>query len=314
MTGILDTIGNTALVELTKFRPENGARLLLKLEGQNPTGSMKDRMAYAMITAARADGRLKPGQRVVEYTGGSTGVSLAFVCAALDHPISIVTSDAFSAEKRQQMKAFGAQLHLIPSDSGGMDESLTRAMIAKADAIQKATGAFWTDQLNNTDSLHGYHGLADEILTQTDGRVDGFVQSVGTAGSVRGVAERFREHGLAVHIVAVEPEESAVLSGGPSGSHKIEGVGAGFMVPLWQAKQVDEIALISTSRAMDTARALARTEGIFAGTSTGANLAAAHDLALRLGPGKTIVTLMCDTGLKYISMPLYADLQVGETF
>lgn len=308
MTGILDTIGKTALVELKAFQPDNSARILLKLEGQNPTGSMKDRMALAMIEAARADGRLKPGQRVVEYTGGSTGVSLAFVCAALGHPISIVTSDAFSLEKRQQMKAFGADLHLIASDSGGMDEALTRAMIAKADDIQKATGAFWTDQLNNADSVRGHHALADEILTQTDGRVDGFVQSVGTAGSVRGVAERLREHGLGACIVAVEPEESAVLSGRPGGSHRIEGIGAGFVVPLWKPDLVDEIALISTQRAMETARELARREGIFAGTSTGANLAAAHDLALRLGPGKTIVTLMCDSGLKYASMPLYADL------
>jgi cysteine synthase A len=277
----------------------------VKLESANPTGSMKDRMALAMIEAGERSGRLKPGQRVVEYTGGSTGVSLALVCAARGYPLSIVTSDAFSAEKRQHMASLGAELTIVPSVGGGMDASLTRNMIEAARRIAAETGAFWTDQLNNADQIAAYHAMADEIWRQTGGRIDAFVQSTGTAASVRGVAEGLRPRKPGIRIVAVEPAESAVLSGGKTGSHRIEGVGAGFVVPLWQPSLVDEIATVSTEEAMAMARRLARAEALFAGTSTGANLAAAIALGRRLGKGATIVTVMCDTGLKYLSTPLY---------
>ncbi len=304
-TSILNTIGNTPLLELTHIVPRDCARILVKLESANPTGSMKDRMAYAMIAAAERDGRLLPGQRVVEYTGGSTGVSLALVCAARGYPLSIVTADAFSLEKRNHMAALGAELTVLQSQGGGMDAALTRNMIEAARQITERTQAFWTDQLNNTDQLGAYHAMADEIWRQTDGRVDAFVQSTGTAASVRGVAEGLRRHKPAIHIVAVEPAESAVLSGGKSGSHKIEGVGAGFVVPLWHGAIADEIAQVSTEAAMAMARQLARREALFAGSSTGANLVAALDLGRRLGKDATIVTVMCDTGLKYISTALY---------
>lgn len=304
-TSILNTIGNTPLLELTHIVPRDCARILVKLESANPTGSMKDRMAYAMIAAAERDGRLLPGQRVVEYTGGSTGVSLAFVCAARGYPLSIVTADAFSLEKRNHMAALGAELTVLQSQGGGMDAALTRNMIEAARQITERTQAFWTDQLNNTDQLSAYHAMADEIWRQTDGRIDAFVQSTGTAASVRGVAEGLRRHKPAMHIVAVEPAESAVLSGGKSGSHKIEGVGAGFVVPLWHGAIADEIAQVSTEAAMAMARQLARREALFAGSSTGANLVAALDLGRRLGKDATIVTVMCDTGLKYISTALY---------
>lgn len=297
---ILNCIGNTSLLQLRKIVPANGARILLKLESQNPTGSMKDRMALTMIEAAERDGRLKPGGSVVEYTGGSTGVSLAFVCAVKDYPLHIVSSDVFSQEKLDHMKILGADLQIIRSESGGMTEKLTRDMIEAARTITEKTGGFWTDQLNNTDQLTAYHKMAEEIWDQTTGTINGFVQMVGTAASVRGLAEGLHRHDKAIKIIAVEPSESAVLSGGKPGAHKIDGVGAGFVVPLWRANMVDRVDQVSTEEASAMALRLAREEGIFAGTSTGGNVIAALRLAEELGPDAAIVTVMCDTGMKYL--------------
>ena len=303
---ILTTIGHTRLVPLRHLVPASSARILIKLEYENPTGSMKDRMALAMVEAAEADGRLKPGGSVVEYTGGSTGVSLAFVCAAKRIPLRIVTSEAFSKEKRDHMRALGAQLTLVPSPTGGTTKALTLEMIETARRLAAAPGCYWTDQLNNTDQLASYERMGEEIREQAGGRVSAFVQSVGTAGSLRGISASLRSHDTSVRIVAVEPEESAVLSGRSSGSHKIEGTGAGFVVPLWHDKLADEIQTVSSQEAMETARVLARREGIFAGTSTGANVAAALRVAKRLGPDHTVVTLAVDSGMKYLSTALYA--------
>jgi cysteine synthase A len=303
---VLGCIGQTSLIEMCDIVPEGCARILLKAEAENPTGSMKDRMALAMIEAAERGGRLKPGGRVVEYTGGSTGVSLAMICTARGYPLSIVTSDAFSVEKRKHMAALGAELTLVPSVGGGMDAALTRTMIAAAGQIAERTGAFWTDQLNNADQLNAYHAMGEEIWEQTGGRIDAFVQSAGTAACVRGVAKALRARKPDIHIVAVEPAESAVLSGGRSGVHKIEGIGAGFVVPLWEPSVIDEITPVSTETAMAMARKLAASEALFAGTSTGANLSAAIALGMRLGPDATVVTVMCDSGLKYLSTPLYS--------
>jgi cysteine synthase A len=286
--------------------PADSARILLKLEYENPTGSMKDRMALAMVEAAEADGRLRPGGSVVEYTGGSTGVSLAFVCAAKHIPLQIVTSDAFSKEKRDHMSALGARLTLVPSPTGGTTKALTLEMIETARKLASSPGSYWTDQLNNADQLSSYERMGEEIWEQTSGRVNAFVQSVGTAGSLRGISTRLRAHDPAVHVVAVEPEESAVLSGGPSGSHKIEGTGAGFVVPLWIPTLADEIQTVSTQDAMATGRRLALQEAIFAGTSTGANVAVAMRVAARLGPDHTVVTVAVDSGMKYLSTALYA--------
>lgn len=297
---ILDRIGHTSMIALRRIAPSSGARILLKLESENPTGSMKDRMALAMIAAAERDGRLPPGGPVVEYTGGSTGVSLALVCAVKGHPLHVVTSDAFAREKLDHMRLLGARLQIVPSDSGRMTEKLTRDMIEAARIVAGETGAFWTDQMKNRDQLSAYHALADEILSEIGGRIDGFVQSVGTAASLRGIAEGLRRHDYRIRIVAVEPAESAVLSGGPTGAHKIDGVGAGYVVPLWQAGLADGIERVSTEDAMAMAFRLAREEGLFAGTSTGANVVAALRLAERLGRGAVIVTLMCDTGMKYL--------------
>jgi cysteine synthase A len=301
----LERIGSTPLIELRSIVPEKSARILLKIESENPTGSMKDRMALAMIEAAEKDGRLKSGGNVVEYTGGSTGVSLALICAARRYALHIVTSDAFSLQKRDHMRALGAELTLVKSVGGGMDAALTRNMIETARQIRERTGGFWTDQLNNADQLGAYRTMGDEIWRQTEGRIDAFVQSVGTAASVRGVAESLREKRSDIQIVAVEPSESAVLSGQKTGVHKIEGIGAGFVVPLWDPNVIDEIATVSTEEAKEMARRLAREEALFAGTSTGANVVAALRVAERLGAGATVVTVMCDSGIKYLGTDQY---------
>lgn len=298
-SNILGCIGDTSLLPLRKIAP-NGARILLKLENENPTGSMKDRMAQAMIEAAERNGRLPPGGPVVEYTGGSTGVSLSLVCAVKGHPLDIVGSDAFAAEKLDHMRILGARLHVIRSDEGRMTEKLTRDIIERARAIAAETGAYRTDQMNNTDQVAGYYKMAEEIWAQTGGRIDAFVQSVGTCGSLRGNAEGLRLRNEKVRIVAVEPAESPVLSGGQPGAHKIDGIGAGFVVPLWQPRLADQIERVSTDDAVAMALRLAREEGVFAGTSTGANVTAALRLAGQLGSGATIVTVMIDTGMKYL--------------
>ena len=297
---ILACIGNTPLVPLRAIVPANGARILLKIESQNPTGSMKDRMALAMIAAAEADGRLAPGGAVVEYTGGSTGVSLALVCAVKRHPLHIVTSDAFAREKLDHMRLLGAKLQIIPSDAGRMTEKLTRDMIAAAHVIARDSGAYLTDQMQNTDQLAAYAAMAEEIWTQAGGAIEAFVQSVGTAASLRGIAAGLRRRDGRIRMVAVEPAESPVLSGGASGAHKIDGIGAGYVVPLWRNDIADAIERVSNADATAMALRLAREEGLFAGTSTGANVIAALRLAAQLTPGATVVTVMCDTGMKYL--------------
>jgi len=297
---ILHCIGNTSLLALRKIVPRNGARILVKLESENPTGSMKDRQALAMIEAAEVDGRLRAGGSVAEYTGGSTGVSLSLVCAVKGYPLHIVSSDAFSREKLDHMRILGARLQIVTSESGGMTEKLTRDMVEDARIIAAETGAYWTDQLNNKDQLAAYHKLAEEIWLQTGGEINGFVQSVGTAASLRGIGEALRRHNEKIRIVAVEPCESPVLSGGKPGSHKIDGIGAGFIVPLWRDDIADHIEQVSTEEATAMAFRLAREEGLFAGTSTGCNVIAALRLAEELGPHSTIATIMCDTGMKYL--------------
>lgn len=302
---ILAAIGSTAVVELRTIVPKQSARVLVKLESQNPTGSMKDRMAQAVVRGAVARGRLTPGGTLVEYTGGSTGTSLAFVCAALGYRLRIVTSDAFSREKRDHMRALGAEVIEIPSDGGRTTRELIQQMIATAKELAAEPGACLADQFNNPDAASGYAPLAEELWRQSEGRFDAFVQSVGTAQCLIGVGGVLRSKSNGVRIVAVEPSESAVLSGQPSGAHNIEGVGPGFVPPLWRSDIADEIIQVSTAEAKEMARRLAREEALFAGTSTGANVVAALQIAQRLGTGKTVATLACDSGLKYLSTDLY---------
>lgn len=302
---VLQTIGHTSLVRLRRIVPANGAVLFAKLEWENPTGSMKDRMAQAVIACAEADGRLAPGGTVVEYTGGSTGTSLALVCAARGYRIRIVTSDAFSAEKRDHMAALGAELTLVPSEGGLTTKQLILDMIETARRISREPGTFWTDQLNNHDAIAGYHPLGEEIWAQTEGRIDAFVHSVGTAASLRGVAAVLKRRHPGVRIVAVEPAESSVLLGGAPGPHKIEGVGIGYVPPLWEPALVDEIIAVPTEDAKAMTRRLAKEEALFAGTSSGANVIAALQVAERLGPQVRVATLLCDSGLKYLSTDVY---------
>jgi cysteine synthase A len=306
MTGhVLGAIGRTSLVRLRKVVPANGAAILVKLEWENPTGSLKDRVALAMISRAEADGRLKPGDSVVEYTGGSTGTSLAFVCAARGYPIHIVTSDAFSREKRDHMAALGARLTVVPSEGGLTTKALILQMIETARGLAAQPHTYWTDQLQNRDSIEGYYPLAEEIWRETGGRIDAFVHCAGTGASSRGVATALKQHTPAVRTVVVEPAESPVLQGGQPSPHGIEGVGIGYTPPLWESSVIDEVMAVSTAEAKEMARRLAREEGLFAGTSSGANVVAALRLAERLGPRATVVTLMADSGLKYLSTDVY---------
>jgi len=302
---VLEAIGNTPLVALRRVVPQGCAGIVVKLEGQNPTGSMKDRMAQAMIAGAERDGRLKPGDTIVEYTGGSTGAALALVAAAKGYRLKIVSSDAFSEEKLTQMAAFGAELTLVPSEGGRITRRLIADMIAAAKEIAAAPNTYWTDQLNNRDSIAGYNAMGEEIWRQSEGRVDAFIQSIGTTASLRGVADVLRRHNPEVRIVAVEPAESAVLSGGAPGAHRIEGIGIGVAPPMWTPDLADEIIPVSTAEAEAMARRLAAEEGLFAGTSSGGNVVAAIRLGQRLGPKARIATLLVDSGLKYLSTEVF---------
>jgi len=292
-------------MELRSLVRADSARVLVKLESANPTGSMKDRMAKAVIEGAERRGNLPPGGTVVEYTAGTTGISLACVCAAKGYRLHVAFSDAFSEEKRRTMLAFGARISDVPSDHGKITANLIKGMIAKAGEIARRPDHWAADQLNNHDAVSGYHSLGEEIWEQSGGSVDAFVHIVGTAHSIHGAAEALRAH-KPIHVAAVEPAESAVLSGQPTGSHKIEGTGIGFIPPLWQPEAVDEILAVSTADAKAMARRLAREEGIFGGTSSGANVVAALRVAERLGAGATVVTLIVDSGLRYLSSDLYA--------
>jgi len=304
-TNILNAIGNTSLVQLHNVVPPDCAKIYVKLEWENPTGSMKDRMAQAMISRAEESGQLQPGDTIVEYTGGSTGISLALICVAKGYRLHIVSSDAFSEVKLRHMSAFGAELTLVPSEGGLTTKKLILDMIEAAREISQRPHTYWTDQLNNIGSISGYYPLAEEIWNQTNGKLDAFVHCVGTAASSRGVATVLKQYNPQIKIIAVEPGESAVLSGGQAGPHKIEGVGIGYTPPLWEPNLVDEIIKVKTDDAKAMARRLAREEGLFAGTSSGANVIAAIQVARELGSKASIATLMVDSGLKYLSTDVY---------
>ena len=302
---VVESIGNTPIVALREVVPPGSARILAKLEWANPTGSMKDRMAKAVIEAAAADGRLAPGGTVVEYTAGTTGISLALICAAKGYNFHAVFSDAFSEEKRLTMRAFGAEITDVPSDNKRITEKLIKEMIEKSRRISERPNHWWSDQLRNHDAIKGYYPMGEEIWEQTGGRLDAFVHAVGTAHSIHGVTEVLRKRTPNLHVAAVEPAESPVLSGGPTGSHKIEGIGIGFIPPLWNPSLVNEIIPVPTEEAKRMTRRLAREEGLFVGTSSGANVVASVEVARRLGPDATVVTIMVDSGLRYLSTDLF---------
>lgn len=303
----LQAIGNTPLVRLNKVVGPDSADVFVKLEYYNPTGSYKDRMALAMIEDAERSGALRSGMTVVECTGGSTGTSLAFVCAVKGYRFQVVSSDAFAKEKLQTMRAFGADLILIPSQGGKITPDLIPSMRERAREIAQRPDAYFTDQINNAASKAGYKRIGEEILEQLDHPVDAFCGGVGTAGMLMGVATALREAGQATRVVALEPASAPLLSKGQPGSHRVEGIAIGMVPPLLNRNLYDEARTVDEAEARQMARRLAREEGIFAGISSGLNVAAAVRLAHELGPGHTVVTVACDSGMKYLAGDLYED-------
>jgi len=305
LNSVLDAIGHTPVVRLGRVVPPNAATVLVKLEYVNPTGSYKDRMARAIIEGAEARGDLKPGMTVVEYTGGSTGSSLAFACAITGHPIQLVSSDAFSPEKLRTMAAFGAEVLIEPSEGGQITPDLFVRMANRTREIVAATGAYFTDQFNNPDALTGYGAIATELLAEVEAPIDAYCGGVGTGGMLVGVSRAFRAAGTSTRIVALEPASSPAMTKGHGGSHHIEGVGTGRVPPIVRDGDFDEARAIDEAEARAMAGRLAREEGIFAGTSTGMNVTGAIALARELGPGQTVVTVAVDFGLKYLAGDLF---------
>lgn len=304
----LAAVGETPLVRLRRVVPDHAAQIVVKIEAGNPTGSYKDRMALAIIEGAERRGDLRPGQRVVEYSGGSTGSSLAFVCAVKGYPCTIVSSDTFSEEKMQTMRAFGADLVLVPSDNGLITPALFQRMREVVDGIVIDDGAYWTDQFHNTDALIGYHTLGRELLDQTHNNgvvIDAFCAAVGTGGMLAGVSRTLKEQLPGVSITALEPTSSPMLSAGRAGPHHVEGIATGIVPPLLPADRYDRVLMVEEATARELATPLARDEGIFAGTSSAFNITGALRLAEELGPGRTVATVACDSGLKYLSSDLY---------
>jgi cysteine synthase A len=304
-SSVLQAIGNTPVVQLQKVVPPNSAAVFVKLEYFNPTGSYKDRMALSMIEEAEARGTLLPGMTVVEYTGGSTGSSLAFVCAVKGYPFKVVSSDAFAREKLQTMRAFGAQLTIMPSRGGQITPDLIPRMMEEARTLAQEPNTYWTNQFHNADMLTGYEQIGQELLEQVDGPIHAFCGGVGTAGMLMGVARALRGAGNPVRIVALEPATSAVLSTGKAGTHHVEGIGVGFVPPLLDQAAYDQARGIDEGEARHMARRLAREEGIFVGVSSGLNVIGALQVAREIGPGHTVVTVAVDTGLKYLAGDLF---------
>jgi len=300
------TIGNTPLIKLERLCEPGCAAIYVKYEGGNPTGSMKDRMALSMIEGAERRGELKPGGTVVEYTGGSTGSSLAMVCANKRYHAHFVCSDAFAQEKLLTMKAFGAELDIIPSGDGKITAKLIQSLIDRARELSKEPNTFWTDQFNNVDNRNAYHEMAREIISALGKDIDEFIMGVGTGGCFSGNSEILKKEIPNIRCIAIEPMHVRALSGGDTtGKHKLEGIGSGFVPSITRLDLADEIIAVSDDDAYTMARKLAREEGIFGGTTSGANVWAAMQRAKVIGPGKRIVTVIVDSGLKYLNGDLY---------
>ena len=302
---VLKTIGNTPVVQLKRVAPPGGADVFVKLEYFNPTGSYKDRMALAMIEGAEARGTLRPGMRVVEYTGGSTGSSLAMVCAIKGYPFEPLSSDAFAAEKIRTMEAFGAKVEIVPSEGGRVTPALFDKFKARIAEMNEDPHTFWTDQFHNTDALNGYRQIGVELVEQL-GAFDTFCGAVGSAGMLVGVSRVLKEAGSRTRIVALEPSGSPVLTTGKAGPHRVEGTAPGFVPPHLTRADYDEARAIDEEEARAMARRVAQEEGVFAGVSTGLNILAAVQLAAELKPGQRVVTVAVDTGLKYLAGDLFA--------
>ena len=309
--GALRAIGDTPMIDLPALSPDGGATIHAKWEGANPTGSVKDRMALAMVAEARRRGDLEPSHPVVEFTGGSTGSSLALVCSVLGHPFSVVTADCVAEEKVASMRALGAELHLIETPGGEPYDGLFDDLRDRAREIESERGAYFTDQFGNPDQLAGYEALGREIL-EARPEVSEFVMTVGTAGCAMGTARALRAD-RDVTVTLVEPEESPVISTGTTGSHDVQGTAIVGSPPLLDSAHYDRVVTVPASEGSHWAGELAAREGLLAGTSTGMNLAAARRVAAERDPGEQVVTIACDTGLKYLSEGLYEGL-AGPTF
>lgn len=305
MKNILEIIGNTPIVKLQKIVPRGCGEIYLKLEAYNPTGSKKDRMALAMIEGAEKRGDLKKGMTVVEYSGGSTGAGLAFVCSLKGYRFRLITADVFGKEKISLMNSLGADLEVIKSRDGKITKELINKMINRAKEISKEPNTFFTNQLDNEDVIKGFVPLGEEILDQINGNIDAVCDTVGTAGTLMGIAKAFKKANSNSKIIAVEPSSSPILSEGIKGSHNVEGVGLGFIPKIYDSKLVDDVITIEESIARQTSRDLALKEGVFCGTSSGMNVAAAIQISQKLGPKSRVVAIACDTGLKYLSEGLF---------
>ena len=307
MAAGLDAIGNTPLVRLRSSESEGGGELWVKWEGANPTGSMKDRMAAGMVAHGQETGALRPGMRVVEYTGGSTGSSLAMVCAARGYQAHLVTADCYAPEKIGTMRAFGAEVEVLESEAGKVTPELFDRFKARIAELAEEPDTWWAEQFVNPGNATAYRALGHEIVAELGDGIDGFVMGVGTGGCFSGVAEVLKSHNPAVKCIAVEPATSRNLSGGPLGGHRLEGIGVGFIPPAARLDLADEIAAVTDQDAFAAAREVARREGLFAGQTSGANVVAAKRLAAELGPGRRVVTILIDTGLKYLASDLFTD-------
>jgi cysteine synthase A len=305
MKNILEIIGNTPIVKLQKIVPRGCGEIYLKLEAYNPTGSKKDRMALAMIEGAEKRGNLKKGMTVVEYSGGSTGAGLAFVCSLKGYRFRLITANVFGKEKISLMNSLGADLEVIKSRDGKITKELINKMINRAKEISKEPNTFFTNQLDNEDVIKGFVPLGEEILDQINGSIDAVCDTVGTAGTLMGIAKAFKNANSNSKIIAVEPSSSPILSKGIKGSHNVEGVGLGFIPKIYDSKLVDDVITIEESIARQTSRDLALKEGVFCGTSSGMNVAAAIQISQKLGPKSRVVAIACDTGLKYLSEGLF---------
>lgn len=305
MKNILEIIGNTPIVKLQKIVPRGCGEIYLKLEAYNPTGSKKDRMALAMIEGAEKRGDLKKGMTVVEYSGGSTGAGLAFVCSLKGYRFRLITADVFGKEKISLMNSLGADLEVIKSRDGKITKELINKMINRAKEISKEPNTFFTNQLDNEDVIKGFVPLGEEILDQINGSIDAVCDTVGTAGTLMGIAKAFKNANSNSKIIAVEPSSSPILSEGIKGSHNVEGVGLGFIPKIYDSKLVYDVITIEESIARQTSRDLALKEGVFCGTSSGMNVAAAIQISQKLGPKSRVVAIACDTGLKYLSEGLF---------
>jgi cysteine synthase A len=301
---LADIVGNTPMVAFTRLAPECGAELVGKLEAYNPAGSVKDRIGVAMIDAAEAEGRIEPGRTtIVEPTSGNTGIALAFVCAARGYELVLTMPQGMSRERESLVALYGAEVEMVES-MGGMDEA-----VEAAERIATARPAsFIPDQFSNpaNPEIHR-RTTAEEIWRDMDGRVDVLVAGVGTGGTITGCGERLKERNPDLHVVAVEPRSSAVLSGGLPGPHKIQGIGAGFVPAVLNRDVIDEILPVDDERAIETARLCARREGVLAGISGGAALAAGVDVGSRADfRGKRIAVIVPDSGERYVSTPFFA--------